>query len=167
VEEVPYTFRVRTRGESKVDPMVVLEYGTLLIDKIAGHVIPPRLVMFSLVGGVGLIVHMTMLAILNRGMGIVFVASQTAATMIAMIFNFFVNNLLTYRDLRLRGLWPITRGLLWYCALCSVGAVANIGIASVVFQQNSSWWLAGMAGILAGVVWNYTATSIFTWRKID
>ena len=167
VEEVPYTFRVRTRGESKLEPIVVMEYFTLLTDKITDHLIPPRFVMFSLVGGSGLIVHMAVLATLNRGIGVVFVTAQTAATIVAMVCNFFVNNLLTYRDMRRRGFWSITRGLLFFCALCSVGAVANVGIASVLFKQAYIWWVAALAGVFVGAVWNYATTSIFTWRKFD
>jgi dolichol-phosphate mannosyltransferase len=167
VREVPYTFRARERGESKVEPIVVLEYFTLLFDKLFGHVIPPRFVVFSLVGGGGVLVHMTVLAALNRGFGAVFVTAEIFAAIAAMIFNFFVNNLLTYRDRRIVGFWPIVSGLLIFCALCSIGAVANVGIASALFRQDYSWWLAGLAGVFVGAVWNYATTSIFTWRRTN
>lgn len=165
VEEVPYTFRTRIHGESKLDSIVVLDYLLLLIDKIVGHVIPVRFVLFASVGGIGLFVHLAVLATLNRGIGISFVNANLSAAMVAMTFNFFVNNLLTYRDMRLKGFWPIMRGLLSFYAVCAIGTVSNVGIASVLFQQHYTWWFAGIAGALIGVVWNYTATSIFTWRK--
>jgi dolichol-phosphate mannosyltransferase len=82
-----------------------------------------------------------------------------------MTFNFFVNNLLTYRDMRLKGFWPVMRGLLSFYAVCAIGAVSNVGVATMLFKQNYTWWLAGIAGALLGAVWNYTATSIFTWRN--
>ena len=167
VGEVPYTFRARVRGESKVEPIVILEYFTLLFDKVFGHVIPPRFVVFSLVGGGGVLVHMAVLAALNRGLGAVFVTAEIYAAIAAMIFNFFANNLLTYRDMRLVGFWPVVRGLFIFCALCSIGAVANVGIASALFRQDYSWWLAGLAGVFVGAVWNYATTSIFTWRRAD
>jgi dolichol-phosphate mannosyltransferase len=167
VEEVPYTFCARAHGESKVEPIVVLEYFTLLFDKLFGHLIPPRFVVFSLVGGAGVLVHMTVLAALNRGFGAIFVTAEIYAAIAAMIFNFFVNNLLTYRDRRLAGFWPTLRGLGFFCAFCSVGAVANVGIASALFKQDYAWWLAGLAGVLVGAVWNYATTSIFTWRRVD
>ena len=85
--------------------------------------------------------------------------------MTAMTFNFFVNNFLTYRDRRLKGLKNIFLGLLSFYAVCGFGAVANVGIASFMFSSHYSWWLAGVAGTLVGAVWNYAATSIFTWRK--
>jgi dolichol-phosphate mannosyltransferase len=166
VEEMPYTFRVRTSGESKLTLLIVWEYMILLIDKVAGHIVPPRFVMFSSVGGMGLIVHMAALAILVRAIGIDFIAAQMAATIVAMTFNFFVNNVLTYSDMRLKGFWPLARGLFSFYLVCATGAVANVGIASVLFERDYTWWLAGVAGVLVGAVWNYATTSIFTWRKL-
>jgi dolichol-phosphate mannosyltransferase len=166
VEEVPYTFRSRRSGESKLDSIVILDYLALLTDKIIGHVLPLRFVMFASVGSVGLIVHLSALATLNRGIGVGFAAANFAAATAAMTFNFFLNNLLTYRDMRLKGFWPIVRGLLSFSAICAIGTASNIGIAVVLFQRNYTWWLAAIAGIFMGAVWNYTATSIFTWRNV-
>lgn len=166
VEEVPYTFRSRVHGESKLDSTAVLDYLALLIDKAVGHVIPLRFVMFSSVGTVGLIVHLTVLASLNRGIGVAFAVANVTAAIAAMTFNFFLNNLLTYRDMRLKGFWPIMRGLVSFFAVCAIGTAANVGIAVVLFERNYTWWLAGLSGIFMGAVWNYTATSIFTWQNV-
>ena len=166
IEEVPYTFRSRAHGESKLDTVAVLDYLALLVDKAIGHVIPLRFLMFACVGAMGLVVHLSVLAGLNRGLGVTFTAANIAAAMSAMTFNFFLNNTLTYRDMRLRGFWPILRGLLSFFAVCAVGTAANVGVAAVLFEQKYTWWLAGLAGIFMGAVWNYTATSIFTWRNI-
>lgn len=166
VEEVPYTFRSRVHGESKLDSAVTWEYLMLLVDKMVGHIVPVRFVMFMAVGGAGVVVHMAVLAALYRGFGTAFDLGQTIATVSAMTFNYFANNMLTYRDKRLKGLWGNLRGLLSFYAVCSLGAVANVGIANFLFDnQNYSWWLSGVAGILVGAVWNYAASSLFTWRK--
>jgi hypothetical protein len=58
------------------------------------------------------------------------------------------------------------RGLISFCAVCAIGMVANVGIAAVLFQQKYTWWLAATAGIFMGAIWNYTATSIFTWKNV-
>jgi dolichol-phosphate mannosyltransferase len=166
VKEIPYTFRTRIHGESKLDLIAVLDYLALLIDKVIGHVVPLRFIMFAGVGGVGLIAHLTVLAILNRGLGIPFVAANPCAATTAMVLNFFLNNMLTYRDMRLRGFGPVMRGLLSFCAVCAIGMLANVGIAAVLFQQKYTWWLAATAGIFMGAIWNYTATSIFTWKNV-
>ena len=84
VEEVPYTFRTRRSGESKLDLIAVLDYLALLTDKTIGHVLPLRFIMFVSVGTVGLFVHLSVLATLNRGIGVAFAAANVAAAMTAM-----------------------------------------------------------------------------------
>jgi dolichol-phosphate mannosyltransferase len=163
IAEVPYQFRARTSGDSKLDSMVVWEYGMLLADKLFGHIIPPRLVFFGGVGAVGLLVHMAVLACALHA-GFAFATSQALAVFIAMTFNFTLNNLITYSDKRLRG-GEFARGLLSFYAICSVGAVANVGVASLIFSREPVWWLAGLAGAIIGIVWNYSLSGHFTWRR--
>ena len=93
-----------------------------------------------------------------------FELSQATATGVAIIGNFTLNNWLTYHDRRLTG-WRFVRGLLSFALICSFGAVANVGIATLLFtQQHSFWWVAGIAGAAMSSVWNYAVTSTFTWR---
>jgi dolichol-phosphate mannosyltransferase len=166
VAETPYTFRNRQHGESKLDSAVTWEYLMLVADKLFGHIIPVRFVMFMAVGGAGVVVHMAILTALYQMSQVAFLPAQTVATVAAMTFNFFVNNTLTYRDKRRKGLVGLTVGLLSFYAVCSIGAVANVGIAAYLHDGASySWWLSAVAGILVGAVWNYAASSIFTWRK--
>lgn len=163
--ELGYEFRTRQHGESKLDAMVVWEYLILILDKMIGHVVPVRFVMFAAVGGTGVAVHFFALYLAIVAMGDDdFAAAQAIATVLAMTSNFILNNLLTYRDRRLKGikfLW----GLLSFYAVCSIGAVANVGVANFVFEQDYRWWIAGGAGVLVGVVWNFAASSIFTWNN--
>jgi dolichol-phosphate mannosyltransferase len=164
VVEMPYRFRERYAGESKLDEMVAWEYGMLLADKAIGRYVPVRFVAFSIIGGLGVLVHMTTLALLYKGLLIQFGISQSAATAVAMVFNFALNNILTYRDQRLRGLaW--VRGLATFMLACSVGALANVGIASYLFENQTQWVLAALAGVLVGAVWNYAVTQLYTWGK--
>jgi dolichol-phosphate mannosyltransferase len=165
VAEIPYVFRNRIHGESKLDFAVTWEYLLLLLDKKFGRIASARLVTFMGVGGLGVFVHVLVLAIFNVGLNIDFVVSQSIATVVAMTFNFFANNMLTYYDKRLKGFWPIVRGLFSFYAVCSIGAFSNVGIASVLFVRQYTWWLSGLAGIVVGAVWNYAASSAFTWRK--
>lgn len=164
VAEVPYTFRVRTAGESKLDSAVSWEYLMLLADKLVGRFVPVRFVMFMTVGAAGVVVHMATLAALYQLVHSGFTWAQVIATVAAMTFNFFVNNQLTYRDRRRKG-WGLLTGLISFYLVCSIGAVANVGIAGYLFGQDYAWWLSGIAGVLVGAVWNYAASSTYTWRK--
>ncbi len=162
--ELPYQFRGRGAGESKLDSQVLWDYGMLLLDKLVGRWLPARFVAFMAVGSLGVLVHMAVLAMSLKWVGTSFVAGQTAATLVAMTFNFSINNVVTYRDLRLRGLLGWLRGWLTFSLACSVGAVANVGVAQYLFSQDTAWVLAGLAGILVGAVWNYVITLVYTWR---
>jgi len=81
-----------------------------------------------------------------------------------MASNFVLNNEITYRSHRYRGFGMIG-GFLLFALLCSVGAIANVNIASWLFQSHERWWIAGFAGGLVGVVWNYAASTTFVWRR--
>src|SRR6266851_10503220 len=164
LRELPYEFRKRQRGESKLDTLVAWEYMMLIADKLIGHIVPVRFALFAFVGGIGLFIHMSVLWLGLSVAGAAFNLAQTSATILAMTANFFINNLFTYRDRRLRGL-AMLRGLVTFYAICSLGAVANVGIAGYVFSRNEVWWLAGLAGIVVGSVWNYAISSVFTWKK--
>jgi len=164
VAEVPFTFRQRHSGESKLDELVVWEYGMLLADKSIGRYVPVRFLAFALVGGFGVIVHMAVLTVLLKLLGLDFGFAQSGATGVAMVFNFAVNNLLTYRDRRLSG-WAWWRGLASFIAACSIGALANVGIATYLFESRTTWFLAALAGVLVGAVWNYAMTQLYTWGR--
>jgi dolichol-phosphate mannosyltransferase len=162
--DVPYQFRSRQRGESKLDSMALWEFLLLLLDKSIGRYIPVRFISFALIGGSGVLLHVGILTLLFKFLNASFVAAQTAATFTAITTNFLLNNALTYRDQKLKGvkLWV---GWISFNLVCTIGAVANVGIANWMFASNSMWLVDGLAGIAVGVVWNYAMSSIFTWNK--
>ena len=158
-------FRPRTAGESKLSPLVGLDFLGLVAHHATGGLLPTRFVLFALIGGVGLVVHLLVLmALLGGGAPEDFTFAQIAATVAAMASNFVLNNEITYRNRRYRGAGKIG-GFLIFAALCSVGAVANVNVASALYHWNRGWGLAGLAGALIGVVWNYAASNTFVWRN--
>jgi dolichol-phosphate mannosyltransferase len=164
LKELPFQFRQRRFGDSKLDTLVAWEFGMLLADKLVGHIVPVRFALFAFIGGLGLAVHLAVLRAALAVPALDFTQAQAIATLVAMTSNFFLNNLFTYRDQRLGG-WRLFTGLLSFYLICSVGAVGNVGIASYVFASDHVWWLAGIAGAIVGSVWNYAVSSVFTWRR--
>jgi dolichol-phosphate mannosyltransferase len=163
VVEIPYVFRERVSGESKLDAIVVAEYLLLLIEKFSRGFLPPRFILFSMVGGLGLIVHLSTLRVLQLcGSG--FLEAQTVATLVAMTFNFMLNNLTTYRSERLRGAQALV-GYIIFCATCSLGAIANLGVANFVIGHFSSWAFAGAAGAIMSAVFNFSLSTRFVWGR--
>lgn len=160
--ELPFVFGRRQYGESKLDSLVVWEYLMLLADKLAGGYVPARFISFAAVGTSGVAVHFfTLFCALQA---VAFPVAQALATIVAMTSNFTLNNFLTYRDRRLAGM-RFVAGLASFYAVCSLGAVANVGIASAAFADHYAWWVSGLAGAAVGVVWNYAVSSVLTWRR--
>jgi dolichol-phosphate mannosyltransferase len=164
VKELPFTFRSRHSGESKLDSLVAWEYLVLLLDKLIGGVVPVRFILFASVGVIGIATHLVVLGLCLHA-ALPFTASQLTATLVAMVGNFLLNNWLTYRDQRLRGLRLLT-GLLSFVVICSFGALANVGVANILYgERHAAWWLAGIAGAAMSSVWNYAVSSVVTWRR--
>ena len=160
--ELPYRFQLRRAGESKLDSHAVWDFLMLILDKLVGHIIPIRFATFALVGGLGIGIHLLVFFLLFREITGNFALSQSVAASIAMTSNFALNNLLTYRDMRLKG-WLLLRGWASFTLVCSLGLLANVGIASYLFITKTFWLLSAFAGILVGAVWNYSVTAVFTW----
>ena len=162
--EVPYTFGSRLHGESKLDSMVALDFLGLVLAKFTHDVVSLRFLLFAMVGGTGLFVHLGTLYVALKLFGLPFPQAQGIGAFVAMTSNFILNNFLTYRDQRLKG-FAILGGLLAFYLVCSVGLFANVGVAFSVYDKQPIWWLAGAAGALMGVVWNYAMSGLFVWRK--
>jgi len=162
IAEIPYKFRPRAAGESKLDVLVLAQFAGLLLDKMLGGMVPLRFISFALVGGFGVLINLAVLQ-LARAAGLDFTAAQTLGTIIAMIANFQLNNQLTYRAQRLKGT-KAWRGLVLFLLVCSLGAYANIGIARALYAENGHGLLSGAAGAAVGVVWNYAVSATLVWR---
>ncbi len=176
VKEFPLNFAARAEGESKLDRTVVFEFLIGLYDKWLGRIIPTRFALFGTIGALGVIVHMAILASVLGAFGqkilyhnwsdqIEFIIAQTSAAVVAMSFNFMLNNELTYADKRLRGFVPLVRGWAKFALTCSVGLLANVGAAAALMRMGFHAYPAAIVGIVVGSVWNFALSSKFVWGK--
>lgn len=165
IAEVPYTFRARHAGESKMSPLVVVQFLGLVLSELAGGRLPVSFLLFAMVGLSGILVHVVTLAFTHEVLKLGFDACQIAATMAAMTSNFVLNNELTYADRKLRGarFWL---GLVTFYGICSFGTVANISVANWLYAVSPELYVAGIAGALMSVVFNYAVTRVVTWRRV-
>jgi dolichol-phosphate mannosyltransferase len=161
--EVPFTFRNRQQGKSKLDINVGLEYLLLVADKLVGQWIPIRFVLFCLVGTIGVGFHLGVLYLLYRVFGITFGVALVIAIGIAMIVNFAINNATTYRDQRRRG-WGFLTGLLLFIVVCSVGGLSNYTLTQFLRTRGVFWPLAGFCGLTVGSIWNFAVSSVLSWH---
>ncbi len=165
VKEFPLNFAARREGESKLDRAILFDFLAGLYDKSLGRVIPTRFALFGTVGALGVVVHFIVLTSLLFLVGHHFTFAQTGAVLVAMSFNFWLNNYLTYRDKRLVGAVALLKGWLGFIATCAIGGFANVAIASFLEDKGVFWVLAALAGIVVGSVWNYALSSRFVWGR--
>jgi dolichol-phosphate mannosyltransferase len=164
VTELPYRFRGRNSGSSKLDWFTVLEFLALLIEKVSGGYLPSKFLLFGTVGASGMVLHLVVLRLLLAVAGTGFVVAQSTATATAMVWNYILNNTLTYRDYRLVG-WAALRGLASFMLICGLGAVVNVLVARDLYVMTQMWLFAGVGGAVVGALLNYSLTSMFTWGR--
>jgi dolichol-phosphate mannosyltransferase len=111
-----------------------------------------------------MVVHLVVLRLLLAVAGTGFVGAQSTATATAMVWNYFLNNSLTYRDSRLVG-WAALRGLVSFMAICGLGAVVNVLVARDLYAMTQMWLFSGAGGAAVGALLNYALTSMFTWGR--
>ncbi|MGB6536660.1 MAG: glycosyltransferase family 2 protein [Xanthobacteraceae bacterium] len=163
IAELPSDFRARQHGESKLDSKIALDFAALLAAKLTKDAVSARFLLFCLVGLTGIAVHLSILRIVLAA-GFSFGTGQAVATVIAIGWNFILNNVFTYRDQRLTG-WHFLTGLIRFQVICAIGAVSNVGIATWIYDYDSVWWIAGLGGALIGTVWNFVVSAAFVWRQ--
>jgi len=164
VAEVPYRFRNRQRGTSKLDVRSEFDYLHLLVAKVAGERIPSRLFLSVLIGSLGLCVHLGSFTLLHFWARFDFVIAQTAATFVAMTFNFLLRNAVAFRDRRLHG-WRLASRLLMFYLGCSVGVLINVRLAESLYTVGMPWYLAGISGMVVSSIWNYGVIVAMAWRR--
>jgi dolichol-phosphate mannosyltransferase len=164
VTELPYQFRGRNSGSSKLDWFTVLEFLALLVEKVSGGYLPSKFLLFGTVGASGMVLHLVVLRLLLAVAGTGFVGAQSTATATAMVWNYILNNTLTYRDYRLVG-WAALRGLASFMLICGLGAVVNVLVARDLYVMTQMWLFAGVGGAVVGALLNYSLTSMFTWGR--
>jgi dolichol-phosphate mannosyltransferase len=164
VVELPSGFHERRHGASKLDSKVALDFAALLTAKLTNDAVSARFLLFCLVGLTGVAIHMSVLRIVFMASDLRFGAAQAIATVAAITWNFVLNNLFTYQDQRLSG-WRFVTGLIRFQVICAIGAISNVGIATWIYDYDSRWWIAGLAGALIGTVWNFVVSAAFVWRQ--
>ena len=163
IKEIPFVFKERQYGQSKMDSAVTLEYFGLILARLTGGAISIRFVLFLFVGLTGILVQLLMVGIFLNVMFLSFFYSQILAVILAMTSNFFLNNILTYRDQSLSGKY-ILLGLLSFYFVCSLGAVANVAVANLVYNFVPLWILASFFGSVISSLWNFMSSKWLTWR---
>lgn len=164
VGEVPLQFQARSYGSSKLDLAIFWDFLISILHSLSLRLLPRRAISFALVGASGVVVQLLMTQLLMVLAGLDFGAALPVAVVAAASSNYLINNALTFRFQRLKGL-ALLQGLLKFLLVASLPVLANVGLASAFysFVARDTFW-AQLAGILVVFVWNYAASSRFVWN---
>ena len=103
VKKLPYEFRIRHAGQSKLDSAAAWEY--LMLLQTNGWPTLSRSALSLLLSSAAPVFSCIYLYCSSflKASNLEFIPSQSLATLAAMTSNFTLNNIFTYRDMRLEG----------------------------------------------------------------
>ena len=162
-KELGYEFKKRSAGYSKMNFSVVLELIGLFVSHLSFGLISMRFVLFGFVGFSGIFVQLTATYFFLKIVSLSFYYSQLFSIIITMTSNYYLNNLITFKEHSLVGK-RFFQGLISFYFICSIGALANIAIAEKLYNGFGIWYFASFSGALVGAFWNFIFSSIFTWK---
>ena len=165
VAEIPINFQSRKYGYSKLDYPVIWDFFISAFHSLTRRFIPRRAISFGFVGATGILVHLFVVYFLLAITKLNFFQVLPIAGVSAASSNFFINNFLTFRNARLKGVYLIS-GLMKFLIVSSIPLLANVGLASSFYQYvTPNKFLSQMAGIVVVFIWNYAASSKFVWKE--
>lgn len=163
IGEVPYVFKTRLAGKSKLNSVIVLEYLVLLLEKRFSFSVPLDFVSYMLVGLFGVFVHLAVLYGALLIFGFNFISAQLLATLAAMANNFLLNNKYTFFQSSHDGKFILIAAIKFYL-LCSIGLLINLSISTNLFSYGIPWYVAGFMGTIISAIWNYMSSKLVVWR---
>ncbi|NDG74718.1 MAG: glycosyltransferase family 2 protein [Synechococcaceae bacterium WB8_1B_136] len=165
--EIPLTFQPRSYGSSKLDLAIFWDFLISILHSLCLRLLPRRAISFALVGASGVVVQLLVTQLLLGLSGRPLAGNEELAlvgALAAASSNYLINNALTFRFARLRGL-ALLQGLLKFLMVSCLPLAANVGVAQVLVRFSHADSLsAQLAGILVVFVWNYAASSRFVWN---
>lgn len=169
IAEVPYVFRERTEGASKVTRKVYIDYLRHLL-RLRWATLPvKRFVMFCTVGFSGVLVDMSVLYLLSDPSTLAWglTRSKLIGAELAIVNNFFWNDLWTFRDKsagqsRAAERW---RRFLKFQIICLIGLTLNTGLLNFQFNVlDMNRYVANAVAICAVTAWNFWLNLKLNWR---
>jgi len=171
IAHIPYNFKVRKFGKTKLTPAIGFEYLLALLDLKLGWVISYRFILFGFVGFIG--------SCLNFSFFITFLYFEVPilwsvfyAASLGMIWSFLANNFFTFSEYRYARK-KILLGLFFYLFLSLPGIFVQISVTSFLSNlMQGSFYLSDylyfiyLVAVICGAALNYIIHLNITWKKL-
>jgi dolichol-phosphate mannosyltransferase len=170
IGEVGYVFQERKEGESKVTGKQYIEYlRHLLILRFARWQMG-KFLRFGIVGFSGVFVNMGVLYVLRNSLHLELTRSLILAAELAIISNFFWNDLWTFGDISKRqpGNRQRLKRLLKFNTICLMGLILNVLLVNLMFNIfGMNEYLATLIAIAVVTLWNFWINMKLSWRVTE
>jgi len=162
IKEMPIIFKKRLTGDSKLTFRDQLEFLVNIVRiRFANS---EEFVNYCLVGASGVVVNLSVYYSLTRFLDINVLLSSPIAIEASLLTNFLLHNYWTFRDRRTKK--TLVSRLLSFHVVAGVAGLINylmfVALISLLLINDI---LAVLFGIGAGIIFNYTGNSLWTFRK--
>lgn len=162
VLDVPYAFRARNSGISKMTLRQQWDFLLHLTSLLLPGVGWRRIVRFGLVGAGGVVVNMGLLWFLVQKAGLPPAPGALCSANLAMVHNFLWHDAVTWGDRRARPQWWQRFWRFWVTSW--VGIVLNVlTLQLLVALFGVHYLLANGVGIAAAATWDFIVNHTWTW----
>ena len=158
VVEVPYTFKTRAAGKSKLGSIQILSYAKQLL-RLSEY----RVLKFMAVGVSGIVVNLGLLWLLVSSAKVPEGVAGIFSIETSIISNFLLNNFWTFRG---RKGGNFSSKLLKYHGSVGLGGIINYVTFVLLSAGGLNYLVADAIGILLGFILNYFLSEIFVWRGV-
>jgi dolichol-phosphate mannosyltransferase len=177
VAEVPFHFKDRNFGKSKIGPEYIKNTLAYIMKVRVQELLKNRIFKFAMVGGVGALVQLTTLQIWREIF--TFQLAFFLAVECAVLSNFILSNIWTFSDRKLKPVqYPIKfiqfnlasggsigiQQLIAFLGEAYIGLFALFVLPIINFTVDTGTMYA-VVGILTGMFWNFFAYSRIIWKK--
>lgn len=165
VVEVPYTFRDRRVGKSKMSGRVIGEY----VSHLMGLLLAPRstfmqFVKFSVVGLIGIVVNLAVLLLLVEKAGLWYMPAAILAFCAAVTSNFVLNKVWTFKDRSTRP-GHVVGGYMKFVIVSVAGLCLNLIVLYMLVEFLDLWYLfAQLLAILSASVLNFVGSKALVFN---
>jgi dolichol-phosphate mannosyltransferase len=163
--EVPYTFKTRSSGESKLNARQQIDYLKHIYSLMRRKGELLRFVKFCLVGLSGVLVNMGLLWLLTEFAGLFYLLSAAISIETSILSNFTLNDYFTFRDRRSPTLKSFLSRLVRFNLVSLAGLALNMGVLWLLTEVFGVYYLlSNLCGIVVATLWNYLVNTWWTWR---
>jgi dolichol-phosphate mannosyltransferase len=184
VAEVPYEFRNRVHGETKLNRSVIRSYLLAVSELWLGRQIDPVFLLYVLVGIVGLVVNSVAFALaeaagfplwttgLNKAIDPIY-TSFLFSVQLTIFVLFVLNNEFTFWEDRYRG-WKLLPAFLAYEVVSIIGTLVHVAVFT--FLQNTGFLLSvvgagparvvhNLTGAVLALIVNWFLNTTYVWKR--